>query len=221
MRWRARWKISVKVTNSKSCMRARSFSAGVVHADADLHSTHRRVSKERGHFDQGVGRQPAVGVEYRHDHVVGIPVTQDPRVAEIAVGGVQGLTLALPGVRQGALEKPDALGIQLSNHVRGAVLGGVVDDHDLEVAGNGQQPLEAPADHSLLVEARNEEDEQQVVGCRKLRIPILAGQQQQPDAVQGRENDEGEGDPGDHVSPGPTRWREGEARHSNSDRRHR
>ena len=121
----------------------------------------------------------------------------------MAVGGVQGLTLAFSGVGQGALEEPDPLGIELAHHVRRAVLGGVVDDHDLEVAGNGQQPLQAPGDHLLLVQAGDEEDEQQVVRSRQRRIPVLSGQHQQPEAVQGRERDEGEGDPGDHVSLRP------------------
>ena len=159
---------------------------GVVHPDPDLDPAHDRIGKERGHFDQGVRCQPAVGVQHRHDHVFRIPITQNARGAQVPVGGVQGLTLPLLGIRQGALEQPDPLGVKLAHHICRAVVRGVVDDHDLEVAGNGQQPLQAPGDHSLLIQARDEEHEQQIRGSRQGSLPAVPREQQHPEAVQTR-----------------------------------
>jgi hypothetical protein len=148
-----------------------------------------RASKD----EDGVWLEAAVGIDDADHHRSRVPPLQQPGRQQVAVGGIESLTLAFPGVGRPALEEPHLVGIEATHDLGGGVVGTVVDDHHRVVrVGDGEQPLEAGADDQFLVQAGDHEHEEQAVGDRQPLGPGPAGEQEEVDDVE--EGADGNGD---------------------------
>ena len=139
----------------------------VVPADPDLDRPHPGVGEQRRHGGQGIGLDAAVGVQDNQDHPVTAAAAAGQPMLYVPVGGIQRGALARAGVGCGATQQPHPVAGVVGGDLGGGVVGAVVDDERRPVViREGEQATQAGVQYQLLVQARQDEHEEQFLRGR-------------------------------------------------------